>query len=280
MFHRMLRPTLGSAIALAAACLPHFSAHAQEDESQHLWAFGGTVFGVSQQAYPGSDQRVKRTVVLPYAVYRGEVLRSDRSSAGVRAVKTQNLELDIGAALSFGADSGEIEARTGMAKLGTLIEVGPRIKVRLGNYGGGQLRMEVPLRAVFDFSNGARYSGLTLEPRLAYSRQMSSSWGLSTSASVLYADERMSDYFYQVSTDDALPTRAAYDARGGVMVKRLTVSSSYALGRDWRFLGFFRHDSVAGAANERSPLVRKTDGTTVGLGLVYTWLRSSEKARD
>lgn len=235
---------------------------------------------MSQQAYPGSDQKVKRTVVLPYAVYRGEVLRSDRSSAGVRAVKTQNMELDIGAALSFGADSGEIEARTGMDKLGTLIEVGPRIKVRLGNYGGGQWRLEVPLRAVFDFSNSAKYSGLTLEPRVTYARQMNSSWSLSTSASVLYADERMSDYFYQVSTDDALPTRTAYDARGGVMVKRLTVSSSYGLGRDWRFLGFVRHDTVAGAANEDSPLVRKTDGTTVGLGLVYTWLRSSERARD
>jgi MipA family protein len=280
MFQCGLRPSLGSAVALLAACLPHVSAHAQEDDSQHLWAFGGSVFHLSQQAYPGSNQKVSRTVPLPYAVYRGEVLRSDRSSAGVRAIKTQNTELDIGAALSLGAGSNEIDARTGMKKLGTLIEAGPRLKVRLGNYGGGQLRLEVPLRAVFDFSNGAKYSGMTLEPRLAYSRQMSPRWSLSTSASFMYADERMSDYFYQVSTDDALPTRVAYDAHGGLMVSRLTVSSSYNLGRDWRLLGYVRHDSVAGAANESSPLVRKTDGTTFGLGVIYTWLRSNEKARD
>lgn len=286
MFHRTLRPTRGLALALGAAALLHVSAYAQEDESQHLWAFGGTVFGVSQQAYPGSDQQVTRRVVLPYAVYRGEVLRSDRSSAGVRAIKTPNTELDIGAALSFGGGSDEIDARAGMKKLGTLIEVGPRLKVRLGNYGGGQLRFELPLRAVFDFGDGAKYSGLTLEPRLAYSRQMSPRWSLSTSASVMYADERMSDYFYQVSDADvvpaggSLPERKAYDARAGQMVSRLSVSSSVNLGRDWRLLGYVRHDTVAGAANESSPLVRKTDGTTVGLGVIYTWLRSNEKARD
>ena len=41
-----------------------------------------------------------------------------------------------------------------------------------------------------------------------------------------------------------------------------------------------RVDSVAGAANEASPLVRRTTGTTVGLGLGYTWLRSEARASE
>ncbi len=49
---------------------------------------------------------------------------------------------------------------------------------------------------------------------------------------------------------------------------------------DWRLFGFARIDTVAGGANKNSPLVRQTTGATVGLGVSYTWMRSSERARD
>jgi outer membrane scaffolding protein for murein synthesis (MipA/OmpV family) len=44
--------------------------------------------------------------------------------------------------------------------------------------------------------------------------------------------------------------------------------------------GFARIDSIAGSANKNSPLVRQTTGATVGVGVSYTWMRSSERARD
>lgn len=50
--------------------------------------------------------------------------------------------------------------------------------------------------------------------------------------------------------------------------------------RNWRAFGFTRVDSVAGAANEASPLVRRTTGATVGLGLAWTWRRSDARAAD
>jgi len=44
--------------------------------------------------------------------------------------------------------------------------------------------------------------------------------------------------------------------------------------------GFARLDSVLGGANQNSSLVRQTTGASVGLGVTYTWMRSSERAGD
>ena len=50
-----------------------------------LWELGGVALGVSQNAYPGSDQQVNRALALPYFIYRGDVFRADRETAGIRA---------------------------------------------------------------------------------------------------------------------------------------------------------------------------------------------------
>ena len=97
-----------------------------------LWELGGVALGVSQSVYPGADQQVNRALALPYFIYRGDVLRADRETAGIRALKTENFELDVGFAGAFGAGSETIEARQGMRKLGTLVELGPRLKWDLG----------------------------------------------------------------------------------------------------------------------------------------------------
>lgn len=67
-----------------------------------LWELGGVAIGLSQQAYPGSDQQVGRALALPCLVSRGDVLRADNDCAGLRALKTPDFERDIGVfALSF-----------------------------------------------------------------------------------------------------------------------------------------------------------------------------------
>jgi MipA family protein len=49
---------------------------------------------------------------------------------------------------------------------------------------------------------------------------------------------------------------------------------------DLRVFGFLRLESVAGAANDDSPLVRRTNGASVGVGLIYTLKRSDARAVD
>jgi MipA family protein len=264
-------------------------AMAQTASALPLWEVGGVGFGVSQQAYPGSDQQVNRALVLPYFLYRGEFFRADRDSAGIRALKTENYEIDIGVAGAFGAGSKALEARKGMRELGTLVEVGPRLKWNLSTAfgtslgtspGGGRLRAEIPLRAVFDLSDKGEYRGWSFEPRLTYEAQSSGGWRYNASVGAVFADTKLAQTLYEVSASEATPARAAYAAKSGLVAWRLGTSVSRSLDKDWSVFGFARLDTVAGAANEASPLVRKTAGGTVGVGLAYTWMRSERRAQD
>lgn len=271
------RTILAIVLAIAAGT----PAIAQMAAAPPLWELGGFALGVSQQAYPGADQQINRALALPFFVYRGEVLRADRDTAGIRAIKTPQFELDIGLAGSFGASSDEIEARRGMRDLGTLVELGPRLKWNLGTApGGGRWRAEFPLRAVFDLSDGAANRGLSFEPELVYEREAKGAWRYSTSLSAIVVDTKLARTFYAVSSAEATALRPAYAAQNGLVAWRLSASATRNLSPDWRLFGFARVESVAGAANEASPLVRQTTGASIGLGLAYTWMRSQMSARD
>lgn len=257
------------------------SARSESLSTTPLWELGAFGVGVSQQAYPGSDQQVSRGLVLPYLVYRGRFLRADRETAGLRAIKTPSFELDVGVAGSFGAKSDDIKARSGMPDLGTLVEFGPRLRWNIGEVSGaGALRMELPLRGVFDLSDRAAHRGMAFEPRLVLQRSSQDGWNYTTGVGAIFADQRLAQTFYGVDPAYAETGRPAYHAQSGLVAWRLTASFSKNLSRDWRLFGFGRFDSLAGAANEASPLVKRTSGGTVGIGIAYTWLRSDRTASD
>ena len=246
-----------------------------------LWELGGVALGVSQSAYPGADQQVNRALALPYFVYRGDVLRADRDTAGIRAMKTETFELDVGFAGAFGAGNETIEARQGMRKLGTLVELGPRLKWDLGaGPAGGRLSAEFPARAVLDLSDKAAHRGWSLEPKLTYSNRTASGWRYSASVSAIVADTRLAQTFYEVRSSEATAARPAYRAEGGLVSWRFGTAFSRSLARDWNLFGFARLETVAGAANESSPLVRRSSGASVGVGIAYTWMRSDRAAFD
>ena len=276
----------GFALLLASA------AHAQSEDapakSLPLWELGAFAFGVSQQAYPGSDEQLTRGLLLPYGQYRGRFFRADRETAGLRAVKTPVYELDVGVSASFGGSSSEIGARRGMPALGTLAEFGPRLKINLGSgstgadadRSAGRWRLELPLRGVFDLSDGATHRGMVFEPEINFQSRSLGGYGVAVSLGAIVGDRRLNRTFYGVAPIYALPDRPAYEAKSGLVAWRLSASVSRTLTPDWRVVGFARFDSVAGAANEASPLVRRTTGATVGVGLSYTWLRSEARASE
>lgn len=276
----------GFALLLASA------AHAQSEDapakSLPLWELGAFAFGVSQQAYPGSDEQLTRGLLLPYGQYRGRFFRADRETAGLRAVKTPVYELDVGVSASFGGSSSEIGVRRGMPALGTLAEFGPRLKINLGSgstgtdadRSAGRWRVELPLRGVFDLSDGATHRGMVFEPEINFQRRGLGGYGVAVSLGAIVGDRRLNRTFYGVAPIYALPDRPAYEAKSGLVAWRLSASVSRTLTPDWRVVGFARFDSVAGAANQASPLVRRTTGATVGVGLSYTWLRSEARASE
>ena len=268
------------AFSVAIAAVPSI-ADEREGSGLPLWEIGAFGVAVSQQAYPGAAERVNRGLALPYLIYRGEFLRADRGSAGIRALKTPTLEVDVGVAGSFGSNANDIEVRRGMPELGTRVEFGPRLKWNIGQGpGNGRLRAEFPLRGVFDLNDGLAHKGMTFEPRLIFEGRASGGWGYNTSIGALWGDRRLADTFYGVAPVHATPQRTAYVAESGLVAWRLSAEVSRHLSPDLRLFGFARADSVAGAANEASPLVQRKAGTSVGLGLAYTWKRSDRRAAD
>lgn len=120
---------------------------------------------------------------------------------------------------------------------------------------------------------------MSFEPKLVYARQ-SGPWRYGASVGAIWADNRLAQTFYQVNAAEAIVGRPAYNAGSGLVAWRLGGSFSRSLSHDWNLFGFARLDSVSGAANESSPLVRRTNGGSVGLGVSYTWLRSQQRALD
>ena len=268
--------TLLAASALLAAMEP---ARAVEPPLP-LWeagVFGGTAV---TPAYPGASERSTRSLALPYLIYRGKVLRADRSGVGARLLDTERFDFDIGFALSLPARSSDVPARRGMPDLGTLVEFGPRLKIKLAaptQY--SRLGLELPLRAVIEARGGLRRQGATFEPRLVYALQgEQQAWHVDASLGVVLGNAAINDYFYGVSPAFATAQRPAYAAKSGLMLTRLGLGGSYRLQRDWRASAFLRYDNYAGAANRASPLLRQNSGTSAGIGLLWTWQRSGSMA--
>lgn len=251
-------------------------------EDQPLWELGVAAAGISQQAYPGSDQQARRALALPYLIYRGKVLRADRDGAGLRAVRTERFELDVSFAGSLSSGSESLRAREGMARLGTLVEAGPVARWFLNGRGASdRLTFELPLRGVFEARDPSRHRGFSFEPELSLQhRPKTGGWGYGLRAGALFGDRRLGSTFYGVTAAEARPDRPAYDARAGLISLRLSGSLSKSLTPDLRVYAFSRVDSLAGAANRNSGLVREKTGVSYGIGLAYTLKRSAARASD
>lgn len=283
------RTCVGATFAGLCAALAAPAARAQDEPARSaaasglpLWEAGAFAGIATQPAYPGADENVDRALVLPWVIYRGPLLRIDRGALTVRALRTPRTELDVGFSLSLGSNAADVEARRGMPDLGTLVEFGPRLKINLGALDGDRpaWRLELPLRGVFDASDGLRHRGYAFEPQLVYETRRDGGWGLQASAGLVFGDRELNDTFYGVAPAFATAARPAYAARAGLIGSRAGLALSRRIGQDLRLFVFARVDSVAGGANDTSPLVRRETGATAGVGLAWTLARSRRAGTD
>ena len=266
------------ALVACMAIAPH--ALAQSSDTSPLWEVGAVGAGLRQQAYPGSSQVIGRALLLPYFIYRGQYWRSDEGNFGLRAFKSERLELDIGFAGAFGSNSSEINARSGMPDLGTLFEFGPKLKWKLGDVERKEgWRAEFALRGVFDVSDKLRDKGVSFEPELVYEGTPISSWRYSASLGAIYGDKRLADTFYGVAPIYANASRPTYEAQPGLILSRLSLNVGRTITQDVRLFGFARVATLEGAANVNSPLIRQSHASTFGVGVIYTFAKSSERAK-
>jgi len=245
--------------------------------SRPLWEAGVAGFALESPAYPGAAQSVQKGLVLPYFVYRGSILRAGGGTFGARMAKTDDFEVDMGFAGSLSALSDDITVRTGMPDLGFLLEFGPCVKYTLARPSANSLvRLEVPLRGVFEFQDGVNLQGLAFEPRITYDhRNLFAGTGVSSSFGLMYGDKKFNQYLYGVPASSSTAQRNAYDAKAGLIAPRFQLTLNHAINKDVRIFGLTRFDAAHWGVNSSSPLHVKNSGVTVGLGMVWTLGRST-----
>ncbi len=271
--------------SVGLACLAATAAHAQSNggpPAQPLWELGVAAGAVSTPSYPGASDRETRGLALPIFIYRGKVFRSDQGGIGARVFKSDKAELDIGLAASLPAESDDVAARAGMPDLGTLAEFGPRLKLRLARFDAySGLRADLPLRAVMEVRGGVRHQGYTFEPRLVYERRSADGkWVFDTQVAAVVGDAKINRYFYEVQPAFATATRAAYSADAGLILVRAGVFAARVINPDVRVYGFLRAENYGVGSNKNSPLHLKDNGVSAGLGLLWTFKRSTRLASD
>ena len=195
--------------------------------------------------------------------------------------KTDRFELDVSFAGSLSSGGKSLRAREGMPRLGSMVEFGPVARWFLnGRKATERLTLELPLRGVFEASDLRRHRGMSLEPELSLDHRARGGWSYGLSAGLLFGDRRLGSTYYTVAPSEALPDRPAFEARAGLIAWRLKGGVSRQLTPDLRMFAFGRFESVAGAENRASPLVRQTNGASIGIELTYTLMRSSARASD
>jgi outer membrane scaffolding protein for murein synthesis (MipA/OmpV family) len=220
--------------------------------------------------------------VLPWFVYRGPVWRAAGGTVGARVAKNAFAEFDIGLSGALRASSDDVKVRSGMPELGFLLEFGPHAKLNLARPSQDSVvRLELPLRGVFEFNSGVNYRGLTFEPKLTYDkRDLGRGWGFSGSLGLIYGDQQFNQYLYGVPSQYATSSRSAYTAKAGLITPRAQLTLSHKLNEDVRMFAFSRTDFSGKGVNSDSPLHLQERGTTLGLGLIWTIGRSSQMVND
>ena len=262
-------------LGVAAVLLMSRSAHA-EGPVLPTWelGIGGTAF--VQPDYPGSDEYRLRGLGFPWFIYRGERVRLTREAIQGRIFRTDRVRLDLSVYGQLPVDSDKNDRRDGMPDLDWRAQVGPNLRILLGQSDDGldTLRLDLPVRAVFavdldDFS----YQGYTSSPKLRY-RMRRPPWRFETQFGLEFTDRDYNDYIYAVDERFATPDRPAYDADGGYAGTRVAAGVS----RYWGdfYLGLFvNYTNLEGAVFHDSPLVGSRHAVTGGFALAWIPLRSA-----
>lgn len=263
---------------LLAAILPCVPVCAGAEELP-LWEAGLGVAVIDFPDYRGSDERSTWVLPLPYAVYRGEILKADREGLRGQFFRSERLDLHLSLNGSVPVDSSDNAARSGMPDLDPTLEIGPRLEVALlgTRESDRQLTLQLPLRTVIasDFSH-TRNVGWVAQPQFnADFRRtpLGEGWNLGLAAGPLFGDKRYHNYFFGVAPEYASATRPAYVADSGYAGSQFLVALSKRFPEFW-VGGFARFDTLKGAGFESSPLVRQKESFSAGIALTWVLARS------
>jgi outer membrane scaffolding protein for murein synthesis (MipA/OmpV family) len=240
-----------------------------------LWELGLGVGGLRLPHYRGSDQSHTLVLPVPYAVYRGEILKADREGARAVLLETDRVDFDLSVSAGAPTRSSDNRAREGMDDLPPTFEIGPNLNFTLARGEHWKLDLRAPLRAAVTLESHPRDIGWVASPNLNLDIDDFGGWNLGIQAGPVYGSRRFNAHFYDVAPSEATPERWAYRSRSGRAGAQVTTALSRRIGAWWAG-AFVRYDSLAGAAFEDSPLVRQREHVSVGFAVSRVLATSSQ----
>ena len=253
---------------------------ASEYKELPLWEFG--IFsGVAEiPHYPGSSETDTYVLPLPFFIYRGDRVQSDRE--GLKSVFVDTDHWKINMSLSGKPPVQEDnKAREGMPELHPLLELGPALSYFFIREPDLKLYFFSALREVSEWDLlDVRHAGFRGTTELIAQKKIHLRdddvihCGFRFGA--VFSDADYHAVFYDVPAAFATETRMPYRTGGGYSGLILSSSLLYRFNDRLALGGFLKYDYLPGADFEDSPLVQQDDNITAGIAMIWTARKSSK----
>jgi outer membrane scaffolding protein for murein synthesis (MipA/OmpV family) len=242
-------------------------------EQKPLWEFGLGVGAMAFPDYRGSDETNVYPLPLPYFVYRGQFLKADREGVRGELFDRRYLELSLSVNATIPVSSDDNAAREGMPNLRPTLEFGPSLDVHLWQSPQQDMKLDLvmPLRLPITLESSPRTLGWNFSPRLNLDIANvagQDGWDFGIGVGPLFGAGEFHEYFYSVAPRFATDRRPAYDAPGGYSGVHVLTAISKRFPGYW-VGAYLRYDSLHNAAFEDSPLVRRQNYVTGGIGIAW-----------
>jgi outer membrane scaffolding protein for murein synthesis (MipA/OmpV family) len=252
------------------------TAHA---EQQPLWEFGLGIGTLAFNDYRGASTSHVWPVPVPYFIYRGQYLRADRDGVHERFLDRRYLEIEISANATAPVFSHSSAIRSGMPNLEPTIELGPALRWHWWRSADEQwhLDLHMPVREAITVTSPPQAIGVIFAPSIdldCKGRGALAGWNFGALSGPIYAQRRYHQYFYGVAPAFATPTRPEYQAPGGYAGSQLLLAATRRFANYW-VGAYLRHDWLAGAVFDDSPLVQQHSYWAGGVGFVWMISASS-----
>jgi outer membrane scaffolding protein for murein synthesis (MipA/OmpV family) len=265
------RGTLSAALLATCWAMPVLS------KEEPLLEYGLGVGAVAFEDYRGSNSSHVYPLPIPYLVYHGKFLKSDRE--GVRGTLFNQDRVELNLSVNATTPVRNDRERNGMPDLKSTVEFGPSLELHLLRSDDARIKFDLrmPLRAAFTVEASPRVIGWTFTPRfnLDVADPLGfTGWNLGLLTGPLFADRRYNDYFYTVAPRYATAARPVYQAVGGYAGTQVIAAGSKRFPHFW-VGAYMRYDTLSGAAFVDSPLVQRKSYWSAGFGISWMIHRSS-----
>lgn len=245
-----------------------------QDDTDKKWELGLGIGAVTGPDYRGSDEYRSFISPIPYVVYRGKIIRSDREGIRGNFLRSDQYEFTFSASAAITPDADKNTLREDMPDLGSTLELGPSLNINLTgeNFSQGW-HLQVPWRAVFAIAaDESGYVGSVFQPQFVYRNKLGD-WTFTYRAGVMFASDDYHDYYYNVKQEYVTEARPYFNADGGYSGwnNQMALSRSFNHnGVKSRLALFIRYDNISGTDFNNSSLV-VTDHSYRG-GFAFIWV--------